>query len=178
MSFLSRLGLRAVCSVEPTCVINSQEDDNKNKTLKSSVFEHQKIPISFKEFCISYFFTNKEVYIDHESGMLPVSFSFDDEFDLVIEDYECPDCDDDGGCSHCEKPHLVDHECPVSTTGFINFVHILNLALLPDNYSFEGKLHFHSERWQINKNGVWIDISLPIDKSTNGDFLAEFIIAN
>lgn len=48
----------------------------------------------------------RHAYIDHESGWIKVAIKeLDEEGDLVIEDYDCPDCNSDGGCDHCELDH-------------------------------------------------------------------------
>lgn len=170
MSFLSRLGFTAVGSFELSPIVVTEEKPAGKPEL---VYKHPKIGITLAEFNARYFFIRPRVFVDHESGYIRTKLHIDDENDIIIDDYDCPDCTDDGGCSHCERDHLDTHECPVTTPGFKIFLNVLHWPVDPPRGFYEGKLHFLGSKWNICKNNKWVDIDLPIDESIDGNFLAE-----
>jgi len=52
------------------------------------------------------------IYVDHPEEMIEMTtFKIDKDGDVVLKDYDCPDCDPiTGGCSHCELDHVTDND--------------------------------------------------------------------
>lgn len=97
MSFLGRLGLVSVAAVEAPHgqVYPEEAEPVVDIGLR---YAHPQVPLDV---------SNVSFYISHEeAGLISVAFErVDEDGDVILEDYTCPDCTDDGGCGHCALDH-------------------------------------------------------------------------
>jgi len=161
MSFLKSLGIKLVDAAEDT---HKRTPNKKINKARENAYVHKNM------FCLPFyqrlFSQEVDCYIDHPTaGLLASGCHFDDEGDLIVDDYECPDCKEDGGCSHCELEHLKNHKCVAQPTRFSTF---LKEEIPPKGASwdwFQGKFCFRDGSWAVCSGQNWIEVKLTVDGS-------------
>jgi hypothetical protein len=122
MSFLKQFGINVVSAVEHNhgqleeLLINDpitkpSSGYRANEKEKENFLDLVSCSAIVKRFI--YFLKQGEthIYVDHPEEMIEMTtYKIDNDGDLVLKDFECPDCDEFGGCSHCERKHIDDED--------------------------------------------------------------------
>lgn len=155
MSFLKQFGINLVTAVEqnhgqledelvndPPAIPSSGDRANEKQNFLES-FSVTEVVQRFLFFCKT---GKTHIYVDHPEEMIEMTtFKIDKDGDVVLKDYECPDCDMFGGCSHCELEHSV--------------LKLENFLVVEKPFSVTeslGKLYFSAEsELKVYNAGTW-----------------------